>query len=231
MLGSSFTLARVRGIPIGAHWSWLFVFALVAWSLATQWFPVSFPTLSRPVILTMAVVSAVLFFISILLHELGHALVALREKMEIDGITLWLFGGVAKFKGSFPSAGSEFRIAVGGPLVSLFLVGFFWGLALIGEAAGWPSFIVGPTDYLGRINAYVLVFNLGPALPLDGGRILRSALWAGKNDYLSATRTAALAGKAFAVVLVGLGAVSLVSDSILGDVWLASNKLCLFIPG
>src|SRR5918996_2808555 len=118
---STFTLGRIAGIPIGINWSWLLVFALIAWSLAARIFPETNPGLGDGTYVAMALVATVLFFASLLLHELGHALQARREQMEIDGITLWLFGGVAKFKGSFPSAGAEFRIAVAGPAVSLVL--------------------------------------------------------------------------------------------------------------
>lgn len=226
MLGSTFVVAKVKGIPIGAHWSWLFVFAYVVWILATQWFPPAFPELSRTTLIVMGIVSAVAFGVSVLLHELGHALVAVREGMKMDGITLWLFGGVAKFKGMFPSAGAEFRIAVAGPLVSLVLVGVFWGASEVGS--GLPDTVRGPLTVLALINLVLLLFNLVPALPLDGGRILRAALWQRSGSFTSATRTAALAGKAFAGVLIGLGVVSLITDSIRGGILLPFIGLFLW---
>ena len=124
-MNASFELGRIAGVRIGVNWSWLVVFALIVWSLADGVFPSQNPGLSDGTYIAMALVAALLFFTSLLLHELGHALQARREGMEIEGITLWLFGGVAQFKGSFPSAGAEFRIAIAGPLVSLVLgVGF-----------------------------------------------------------------------------------------------------------
>ena len=130
-LNATFTLGRIAGIRISVNWSWLVVFALIVWSLDSAVFPDQNPGLSDNTYLAMAIVAAVLFFTSLLLHELGHAIQARREGMEIDGITLWLFGGVASFKGQFPSAGAEFRIAIAGPLVSLVL-----GLGFVGIAAG-----------------------------------------------------------------------------------------------
>ena len=128
----------------------------------------------------MALVAAVLFFVSLLAHELGHAFQARHEGMEIDGITLWLFGGVAQFRGMFPSAGAEFRIAIAGPLVSLVLG---VGLRRRRRAIAGLEEVDGVVAWLGYINLLLLVFNLLPALPLDGGRVLRSALWAAHGDF------------------------------------------------
>src|ERR671937_1672024 len=118
-MGASFRLGRVFGIEVGANWTWLIVFALIVWSLGASVFPSQDKGLSHGAYWAMAAVAAVAFFASILLHELGHALVARHEGVEIQGITLWLFGGVARLRGRIPSAGAELRIAVGGPLVSL----------------------------------------------------------------------------------------------------------------
>lgn len=202
---SSFTLLRVRGIPIGAHWSWLFVFALVVWSLTSFLFPRTYPNLEDTTYLVMGVVAGVLFFVSILLHELGHAFRALHEGMEIDGITLWLFGGVARFKGMFPSARAEFGIAIAGPVVTLVIAALFGLPALAGSQLAWPDPLQGILDYLARINLLVLGFNLVPALPLDGGRVLRAWLWHRQESFAAATSSAARAGKIFAGVLAAVG--------------------------
>ena len=166
-------LGRVRGVEVRINWSWLVIFALIVWSLADGVFPSQNPGLSRGVHLAMAIVAALLFFVSLLLHELAHAWQARREGMEIDGITLWLFGGVSQFKTRFPSAAAEFRIAIAGPLVSLVLGVVFVLVAL----AGLPSAVDGVAAWLGYINLSLGVFNLIPALPIDGGRVLRAALW------------------------------------------------------
>src|SRR3712207_538858 len=125
------TLFRSAGIRVGVNWSWLVVFALITWSLSSGVFPNQNPGLGDGTYVVMGVAAAALFFLSLLLHELGHALQARRDGMEIEGITLWLFGGVAKFRGSFPSAGAELRIALAGPAVSLALGLAFVALALL----------------------------------------------------------------------------------------------------
>jgi Zn-dependent protease len=215
---SSFRIARVRGIDIGANWTWLLVVALIVWSLADGVFPATNPGLSDGAYLAMAGVAAVLFFSSLLLHELGHAIQAQREGMAIDGITLWVFGGVAKFRGSFPSAGAEFRIAIAGPLVSLALGVLFLAAAI---AIPFPSAVDGVLFWLGQINLMLLVFNMLPALPLDGGRVLRAALWQRRSDFLTATRSAARLGILFGQLLIFGGLLLLFTVGAFGGVWLA----------
>jgi Zn-dependent protease len=201
-VNDSYSLGRVAGIRIGLHWSVLLLLGLLMWTLASGIFPETNPGLGDDVYFTMAVVAALAFFGSILLHELGHAVQATRDGVGIDGITLWLFGGVARFTGMFPSPGAEFRIAVAGPLVSLAL-----GLGFVGIA--WVPGLPEPVDavcaWLGFINLALLVFNLLPALPLDGGRMLRAALWRWKGDLRTATRLAAAGGRLIAYGLIGLG--------------------------
>jgi Zn-dependent protease/CBS domain-containing protein len=217
-MGDSFRLGRFAGVRIGIHWSWLVVFALVVWTLAASVFPHHNPGLSDGAYLTMALAATVMFFASLLAHELGHALVARREGMEIEGITLWLFGGVAKFRGMFPSAGAELRIALAGPLVSLVLGVLF---VLLAWGNGLPAEVDGVAAWLGYINLLLLGFNLLPALPLDGGRVLRALLWQGKRDFAWATRLAAEIGRGFGFLLIGLGIFELVFRSSFGGAWLA----------
>lgn len=214
----SITIGRIAGISFGINWSWLIVFALIAWTLATTVFPESNPGLGDGAYVTMALIASLAFFATLLAHELGHALQARRDGVEIEGITLWLFGGVAKFKTLFPSAGAEFRIAIAGPLVSLVL-----GLVFLAIPAVVP--LPGPIDgvlfWLGTINLMLLVFNLLPALPLDGGRVLRSFLWYVRGDFARATHQAALVGRAFGYGFVGLGVALLVFASPVSGIWLA----------
>ncbi|HYN99683.1 MAG TPA: site-2 protease family protein [Actinomycetota bacterium] len=219
MLESSITFLKVRGIPIGAHWSWIVVAAFIAWSLGAQVFPRTQPGLDERSYVYMGAVTAVLFFGSILLHELGHAFQALKEGMKVDGITLWLFGGVARFQGMFPSAAAEFRIAIAGPVVSLLLGIAFTAAAFIGNNAGMPEQVLGVATYLGRINLIVLAFNMVPALPLDGGRVLRAWLWHRQRSFTAATLSAAKAGMAFAYVLMAAGFLSLFSSAVTGGIW------------
>jgi Zn-dependent protease/CBS domain-containing protein len=214
----SFTLGRISGISIGVNWSWLVVFALIVWTLATGIFPSTNPGLGDSTYVAMALVAALVFFVSLLLHELGHAFEARREGMEIDGITLWLFGGVAKFKGMFPSAGAEFRIAVAGPLVSLVIGLVFLAVAVV---AGAPQEVDGVAAWLGYINLTLLVFNLLPALPLDGGRVLRSALWQARGDFGWATRIAAAIGRGMGYLFIGGGVALLIFLDAFSGAWLA----------
>jgi Zn-dependent protease len=214
----SLTLGRIAGVRFGVNWSWLVVFALIVWTLATGIFPDTNEGLSDGTYVAMAIVAAFLFFGSLLAHELGHALQARREGMEIDGITLWLFGGVAKFKGMFPSAGAEFRIAIAGPLVSLALGLAF---ALVAWGLNLPTAVDGVAFWLGYINLTLLVFNLLPALPLDGGRIFRSALWAVKGDFAWATHVAALVARGFGYLLIAGGLAMFIFQGTFSGAWLA----------
>jgi Zn-dependent protease/CBS domain-containing protein len=217
VVNGNIRLGRVGGVEVRINWSWLVIFALIVWSLADGVFPSQNPGLSNGVHLAMAIVAALLFFASLLLHELGHAWQARREGLEIDGITLWLFGGVSQFKSRFPSAGAEFRIAVAGPFVSLILGVGFVLLAL----AGLPSAVDGVAAWLGYINLTLLVFNLIPALPLDGGRMLRAALWQRRRDLAWATRVATDIGRGFAYLFIVLGIAMFIFQGSFSGAWLA----------
>jgi Zn-dependent protease len=181
-------------------------------------FPAQNEGLGDGTYITMALAATLLFFISILLHEYGHALQARREGMEIEGIDLWLFGGVAQFKGMFPSAGAEFRIAIAGPLVSLVLGMAFVGVAVV---TGTPESVDGVFAWLGYINLVLLVFNLLPALPLDGGRVLRAALWAARDDFRWATRVAAGIGRGFGYLFIAGGLLLFFTTSEASGLWIA----------
>jgi Zn-dependent protease/CBS domain-containing protein len=217
-VNDSLTLGRIAGIRVGVNWSWIVVFALIVWTLSQSIFPRMNEGLSDATYLGMAIAAALLFFVSLLMHEYGHALVARREGMEIEGITLWLFGGVARFKGMFPSAGAEFRIAIAGPVVSLALGCLFELFAWLARA---PEALDAVAAWLGYINLTLLVFNLLPALPLDGGRVLRSALWAARNDFAWATRIAAWVGRAFGYLFIAVGLGFLFFQGAFSGAWLA----------
>jgi Zn-dependent protease len=215
---ASVTLGRVAGVEVGINWSWLIVVALIVWSLAAAVFPEENPGLSDGAYAAMGVIAALLFFVSLLLHELGHAVVARREGMQIEGITLWVFGGVARFAGMFPSAGAEFRIAVAGPLVSLALG---VGLVALAVLAPLPAAVDGVVAWLGRINLTLLAFNMLPALPLDGGRVLRSLIWQSTGDFTRATRIAGALGKGFGQALIWGGIALALLAGAPGGLWLA----------
>jgi Zn-dependent protease/predicted transcriptional regulator len=217
-VSATISLGRIAGVRIGINWTWLIVFALITWSLAVQIFPDQNPGLDDGTYVAMAIVASILFFVSILLHELGHAIQARREGMEIEGITLWLFGGVAQFRGAFPSAGAEFRIAIAGPLVTLVLGIFF---VLVAAGMSIPAEIDGVAAWLGYINLSLLVFNLLPALPLDGGRVLRSALWSARGDFGWATRVSATIGRGFGYLFIAAGVALFFWANAVSGLWLA----------
>ena len=211
----SLQVARVFGIPVFVHFSWLLVFALIAWTLATDYFPDRYPELGVSSYWARGLAASLLFFASVLLHELGHSLVALRSGIEIESITLFIFGGVARL-GSEPRDGrTEFRIAAAGPLVSVMLAVLFAAIAatgIFGNAVGAVA------RYLAAVNVVVALFNLVPAFPLDGGRLLRGVLWRPLGK-LRATRMAAGAGTFFAYFLILSGAVNLFRGSAVTGIW------------
>ncbi|MFN8122902.1 MAG: site-2 protease family protein [Thermoleophilia bacterium] len=218
-MNDSIPLGRIAGVRIGLNWSVLVIAAYLTFALATSIFPETNPGLGGGTRAVMGVSAAVLFLGSILLHEIGHAIQARRDGMTIDGITLWMFGGVAKFVGMFPSAGAEFRIAIAGPLVSLGLGLGFTGVALV---PGIPEPVDAVAAWLGYINIALLVFNMLPALPTDGGRVLRSAIWWRTKDFARATRIAGATGRFFAGGIIALGVlIAFGLGSPLSGVWMA----------
>ena len=215
-MNTTFRIGRIAGIEVGVNWTWFGIFALIVWTLAKNIFPDENPGLSDTTYIAMGAIAAIAFFASLLAHELGHALQARRDGMEIEGITLWLLGGVAKFRGNFPTAGAEFRIAIAGPLVSLILgVGF----VLISRLS-LPATVDSVISWLGYINLALLVFNLIPALPLDGGRILRSALWHFKKSHTSSTYLSAAIGRLFGYGFIAGGIVFIILDGTFQGLWL-----------
>jgi Zn-dependent protease/CBS domain-containing protein len=234
MFGRRWQLFRLYGIPISVDASWLVILALVTLSMATmfphlmeQYFGEQAPPLGQAAYWVMGLVAALTFFACILLHELGHATVARARGMDIRGITLFLFGGVAEIGEEPPSAWTEFLMAIAGPAVSLVLGVGFGVLAEVGYAGGWPPAVVLVLGYLGLVNLTVLVFNLIPAFPLDGGRVLRSILWGATGDLRRATYWASLAGQAFAWILIAWGVVRFFRGDWPGGVWLGLIGLFL----
>ena len=226
--GGSIQLARVFGIRIGVDWSWFIVLFLIIWNLSGY-----YDDVTRSNAFALAVISALLFFLSILLHELGHAWVAIRNGIAIEGIDLWMFGGVAKLSKDSDSPGVEFRIAAAGPLVTLViaLVCFALGSAISSGTDALHSLqfnrnVTGATTavlgYLVSINLLLLVFNLIPAFPLDGGRIARAIAWKLTGDRNRATRFAARLGRGGGYLMIGAGvAVYAFTGDFVGGIWLA----------
>ncbi len=216
-MNGNLTVGRFGGVELRLNWSLLAVVALIVWSLSDGVFPSQNPGLSHNTYLGMAVVASLLFLASIALHELGHSWVARREGIEVDSITLWLFGGVSQLNGRFKSPGIEFRVAAAGPLVSIVLGVLFVVIAL----AGAPSEVDGVAAWLGYINLLLAAFNLLPAAPLDGGRVLHSILWRAKGDFAWATRVASEVGQGFAYLFIALGLAMFIFEGSFSGAWLA----------
>ena len=208
-------IARVIGIPIYLHFSWLIIFGLIAWTLSTGYFPAQSPDLPASSYWAKGLLASLLFFVSILLHELGHAFVARRQGLRTLSITLFVFGGVAQLEKDPKDGRAEFWMAAAGPVASLALAGLFYTLAnlpLVGASAAAVA------RYLALINLMLALFNLVPAFPMDGGRLLRGALW-GPLGKARATRIASGAGTLFAFLLISAGVFSLLRGDSLGGLW------------
>jgi Zn-dependent protease/predicted transcriptional regulator len=210
-------LGKILGIPIQLHASWFLIAVLITWSLAVGFFPQQYPGWSVAAYWLVGGFASLLFFASVLIHELGHSVLALRENVPVKSITLFIFGGVAQIGREPPTAGAEFRIAIAGPISSLGLAAFFGGLA---AALVDSAVLAAPLAYLARINLLLAVFNMIPGFPLDGGRVLRAALWALDGSLQRATKWASRAGRvvAYGFILLGVGQVLL--GGLFNGLWL-----------
>ena len=218
---SSIRLGRIFGIPVGLDWSLLLIAGLLTLSLAADRFPAEFPGEPTAAYWIVGLVAAGLFFASVLSHEIAHSLVARRYGVEVDGITLWMLGGVAKLGGESPTAGAELRIASAGPATSVGLAVLFGLGALAASALGVPGLVGSALGWLALINGVLAVFNLIPAAPLDGGRILASLLWFHHGDRHRAAATAAQVGVVFGWLLVALGGAGWLAGLGFGGLWTA----------
>ena len=207
-------IARVIGIPIYLHFSWLIIFGLIVWTLSTGYFPAQYPDLPASSYWAKGLVASLLFFVSILLHELGHAVVALRHGLRTRSITLFIFGGVAQLEKDPTDGRAEFWMAAAGPLVSLALAGLFYGCAILPFVGPQAAAVA---TYLALINLMLALFNLVPAFPMDGGRLLRGALW-GPLGKARATRSRAERGP-FRLLPDLCRSRSLLKGDTLGGVW------------
>ncbi|HEV3295544.1 MAG TPA: site-2 protease family protein [Streptosporangiaceae bacterium] len=201
-MGQTFSLGRISGIRIGVNWSVLLIVALLAYGLAVGQFPAAAPRHPVAEYVVAALLTAVAYMGSLLAHELAHSLVARRNGLEVEGITLWLLGGVSRLQGEVPDPGAEIRIAGVGPLVSLLLGAAFSLVAWLLHASGVGGVLVAALAWLGGINIILAVFNVIPAAPLDGGRLLRAVLWRITGDRLKAAAWSARSGQVFGWILV-----------------------------
>src|SRR5664280_1442235 len=210
-------LGRIAGIPVGMNWSIGFIFVLIAWEMADLVLPAAAPHASSAVCWTVGLAATVLFFVSLLAHEVSHAIVATHHGVAVRRITLWLFGGVSELESNALSPSADFRIAVVGPLTSLALAAVF-GLArlALGHGSGTGAVLSAAIGWLAWISLALGVFNLVPAATLDGGRVLRAALWARSGDRASAAAAATRAGQGFGYLLVAFGILEFLAVGIFG---------------
>ena len=214
----TFWLGQVAGIDVGIHYTWLIAFALITFSLAVGFFPFVSPGLSTGLYWVMGAISAILLFISVLIHEFCHSLVAKARGIPVSNITLFIFGGISNIQEEPQDPGQEFVIAIVGPLSSLVLAGVFWGIYLVvGQVPGLAAVLF----YLAIVNLLLGLFNLLPGFPLDGGRVLRSIIWAITGNLYQATNWATGAGQVFAFLLIILGVLEIFAGSFLSGIWIA----------
>ena len=229
MFGKRITLFNLLGFAVRIDASWLILAALITWSLARGYFPQAHPYLSTQTYWWMGVAGALGLFVSIVLHELAHSLVARREGIEMKGITLFIFGGVAEMGSEPPNAVAEIKMAIAGPIASFLIGGGFYALALAAGGGGGGAAVTGVLEYLAFINVILALFNMIPAFPLDGGRVLRGILWKSGKSLRQATGITSAIGAGFGFFLILLGLFSLFSGNFIAGLWWA--LIGMFIRG
>ncbi len=216
----SFTIGRFFGIPLEVNSSWFLVFFLVAFTLSTSYLPAALPDQSSTMHVFIALVMTAAFFASIVIHEFAHSLVARAGGLKISRITLFIFGGVSQMDDEPKSPGLEFLMAAAGPGMSLVLSGIGFGALAFLRGAGAGQVLIIPVEYLTFINLSVAIFNMLPGFPLDGGRVLRSILWAITHDMLKATRWASRMGQLLGYGLIAIAVIGVLNGS-LDLIWFA----------
>ncbi len=214
-------LGKLFGIEIDFNWSLVFIFALVAWTLATGVLPFDAPGQPAIAYWVTGVIGAAVFYACLLAHELSHALVAQRSGVKVAGITLWLFGGVSRLEGEPQSARSEALITIVGPLTSFGVALIAFLLALVSGAVGAPALITDLLSWLAFLNLALGLFNLVPAFPLDGGRLLSSLFWWRAGSRQRGVHNAVRVGRVFAYLMIAFGAFQLFSGAVLDGIWIA----------
>jgi Zn-dependent protease/predicted transcriptional regulator len=216
-VGGTVRVLTIRGIPINIHVSWLVIYGLITWTLAVGYFPHALPNLPATTYWANGLLAALLLFVSVLLHELSHSFVAMAHGLSVRGITLHVFGGVSHLEDEPPNPRAEFLIAVVGPITSFAIAAVLWAINVSGLVRSASAQAV--MSYLVLVNFAVGIFNLIPGFPLDGGRILRAALWKWKGTLGRATYMASRVGVAFAFGLMALGFLEIFSGSFIGGFW------------
>ena len=219
MFGKGLKLFKIFGFEVKVDFSWLILAVLITWSLAKGLFPVYYKNFATATYWWMGVFGAIGLFISIVFHELSHSLVARKFDLPISGITLFIFGGVAHMQEEPKNSKTELWMALAGPLASILLGGIFYLIHLLDVENTWGEPVHGVILYLSLINLILAGFNLLPAFPLDGGRVLRALLWTWKKDLRWATKLSSNIGSGFGMILIILGALSFISGNFIGGVW------------
>lgn len=219
MFGKRVSLFKLFGFEVKMDMSWLIIAVFLTWSLAKGFFPLVYEGLPETTYWWMGFVGAMGLFGSIIFHEFFHSFVARKNGMAMKGITLFIFGGVSEMADEPLTARSEFSMAIAGPLSSVALSLGFYGILLLGRSWSWPLSVDGVFNYLMFVNALLAGFNLLPAFPLDGGRVLRSALWQWKKNLRWATRIASRIGSAFGVLMIVLGVANIMFGSFVAGFW------------
>ncbi|HVB97715.1 MAG TPA: site-2 protease family protein [Candidatus Dormibacteraeota bacterium] len=211
-------LGRAFGIPVDLDFSWFLIFGLLTWMLAVGYFPVRFPGWSATEYWVIAAIAAVMLFVCVLLHEFGHSLVAMRYKISVGRITLFIFGGVSQITAEPPSASAEFWIAIAGPIVS-FALAFLCYEARFLFPGGTPLWAL--TEYLALLNFILGLFNLVPGFPLDGGRVMRAIVWGATRNFQRATSIAANTGRFVGFAMIFWGLLMMLGGNLINGIWLA----------
>jgi len=219
MFGKRIKLFKLLGFEVRIDWSWIIIAILIAWSLSKGLFPSYYKNLSTQTYWWMGIIGALGLFLSIIAHEFSHSLVARKYGLPMKGITLFIFGGVAEMDEEPASAKVEFLMAIVGPLSSIIIALIFYGIHAIGKQSGLAEPINGVVGYLAMINAILAGFNLLPAFPLDGGRVLRSILWGAKKNLRWATYISSRIGSGFGILLIVLGVIHVFRGDFIGGMW------------
>jgi Zn-dependent protease/CBS domain-containing protein len=216
---ASFKLFRIAGIDIGIHYTWLFIFIFFSWTLAQGYFPQVYKGWSTAAYWTTGIIASLLIFVSVLLHELAHSLVARSRGIPVHSITLFILGGVSNLEEEPQKPAAEFYMAIVGPVTSLVLALIFWGVSKLPSDTTTPFAAI--LAYMGTINLYLGIFNLLPGFPLDGGRVLRSIIWGSTGNLSRATNIAARVGQVFGWIFIGAGIFLMIRVSLFTGLWLA----------
>jgi len=211
------SIGKILGIPIYLDYSWFLILALLTWMLAQNYFPLEFKNWTKFSYWTVGFITSIFFFLSILLHEFGHSIIAIKYKIKVKRITLFLFGGIAEISNEPSKSSADFWIAVAGPITSFILAAFFY---LSAKAFVHNQYVAASFQYLAFINFILAIFNLIPGFPLDGGRILRAIVWAITKNFKRATIIAANAGRIFGLLFIMFGVFQIFQNNVFNGLWI-----------